>query len=134
MPNAASPARKYLVRTVLFLGGYVAVNVAAIAGAFDDMRPPGTVAFALAAAAPIVGHIWALLSYMRDSDEFLGALMARRFVVATGVCTALVTGWGLMEVYAAAAHFPAVLLYPMLWASFALVTPFIRSTHRCRTV
>jgi len=128
MPHT-SPAKRYLVRTTLFLGGYVALNIAAITGAFDDRRPPGTFVFALAAAAPIVGHIWALLAYMRDADEFLGALMARRFVVATGVCVAVVTAWGLMEVYADVRQFPAVLLYPMLWASFGLVTPFIRSTR-----
>jgi hypothetical protein len=133
MPDMTSPARTYAVRTVLFLGGYIAVNLAAMTGAFDDLRRPGAVLFALAATGPVVGHVWSLLAYMRDADEFLGALMARRFVVATGLCLALVTGWGLMEVYADAAHFPPVLLYPMLWAAFALVTPFIRSTRRCTT-
>ncbi|HWM28803.1 MAG TPA: hypothetical protein VNQ14_10115 [Woeseiaceae bacterium] len=126
MPDAS---RKYVIRTTLFMGGYVALNVAAITGAFDDLRPPGTWAFALAAAAPIAGHVWAVLAYMRDSDEFVGAVMARRFIVATGLSMALVSAWGLMEVYADAPHFPAIMLYPLLWAAFAVVTPFIQSTR-----
>jgi putative oxidoreductase len=129
MADPHDPARKYILRTVLFMGAYIAVNIAAMTGAFDDMRPPGTWLFALAAAAPIVGHVWAVLAYMRDSDEFVGGLMARRFVIATGISIAVVSSWGLMEEYAGAVHFPAIMLYPLVWAAFGLVTPFVRSTR-----
>ncbi|MGH8195815.1 MAG: hypothetical protein ACREQ8_15670 [Woeseiaceae bacterium] len=124
-----SAARKYVLRTALFMGGYAALNLAAIAGAFDDLKPPATWAFALAAAAPVIGHIWSLLAYLRDADEFVRALMARRLIVATGLSTALVSAWGLLEVYAGATHFPAILFYPLLWAAFGVATPFIRSTR-----
>lgn len=53
----------------------------------------------------------------------------RDFVVATGLSTALVSGWGLAAVYAGAVHFPAVMFYPLLWAAFATVTPLIRGTR-----
>lgn len=129
MADPHRTTRKYIVRTFLFIGAYISVNVAAMTGAFNDMRPPATWLFALAAAAPIVGHIWAVLTYMRDSDEFVGGLMARRFVIATGIAIALVSGWGLMEEYAGAVHFPVIMLYPLLWAAFGFVTPFVRSTH-----
>jgi hypothetical protein len=129
MSNAITAGRKYLVRTALFLGAYAALNLAAITGAFDDLRPPAAWAFALAAAAPVIGHIWSLLIYMRDSDEFLRALMARRLIVATGLGTALISAWGLLEVYAGVAHFPTILFYPLLWAAYGVATPFIRSTR-----
>ena len=49
--HPTSPARKYHIRTALFMSGYIAANLAAIFGAFDDMKSPGTWAFSLVVAA-----------------------------------------------------------------------------------
>lgn len=133
MSDPAAAARRYVRRTALFMGAYGVLNLAAVAGAFDDLRPPGAWAFAAAAAAPVVGHIWSLLAYIRDADEFVRGLMARRLVVAMGLCTAIVSAWGQVEAYASAGHFPLVLFYPLLWAAYGLTTPFIRSTRICAT-
>ena len=133
MTDPAVSARKYRTRTALFMGAYVALNLAAITGAFEGLRPPGAWLFAAAAAAPVVGHLWSLLAYIRDADEFVRGLMARRLVVAMGICTAIVSAWGQMEAYAGAAPFPLVLFYPLLWAAYGLTTPFIRSTRICVT-
>ncbi|GAA5129670.1 hypothetical protein JIN84_03665 [Luteolibacter yonseiensis] len=121
--------QKYKIRTALFMGGYVLVNVAAIFGAFDDMKPPGTWAFALVVAAPVAGHLWALLRWMQDSDEFVRAISAKRFIAATGITMALVSAWGFMEVYAKAPHFPLVMVLPGFWAVWGFTAPFIRTTH-----
>ena len=121
--------RKYRIRTALFMSGYIAVNLAAIFGAFDDMKPPARWAFALIVTAPIIGHIWSLLVWMRDSDEFVRALMAKRFIVATGITFAISSAWGLMEVYATAPHVPALMVFPLFWASIAVSAPFIRTSH-----
>lgn len=133
MPDPAAVARQYALRTALFMGAYVALNLAAISGAFDDLRPPGAWLFAAAAAAPVIGHIWSLLAYLRGADEFVRGLMARRLIVAIGITTAIASAWGQMEAYAGAAHFPLVLFYPLLWAAYGLTTPFIRSTRICVT-
>ena len=121
--------KKYFIRASLFMGAYVAVNVAAITGAFDGMRPPGTWFFSLVVAAPVIGHIGSYLVWMRDSDEFVRALTAKRFIVATGVALAIASIWGFMELYAKAPHISAAMVYPLLWASFAIVSPFIRTSH-----
>ncbi|RYX82243.1 hypothetical protein EON83_20485 [bacterium] len=121
--------RKYLLRTTLFMGGYAAVNIAAITGAFDDLHGPGAVLFALVVAAPIIGQIWSLIVWMRDSDEFVRALMAKRFIVATGVTLAVASAWGLLELYAGAPHVSAAMVYPMFWAAFGVVSPLIRTSH-----
>jgi len=121
--------KKYMIRTALFMGGYVLVNIAAIFGAFDDMKPPGTYGFALVVAAPVAGHLWALLRWMQDSDEYVRAISAKRFVVATGITMALVSAWGFMEVYAKTPHLPLVMVLPLFWAIWGLSTPFIRTTH-----
>ena len=121
--------QKFRIRAFLFMGAYVAVNIAAITGAFDDMKPRGAWGFSLAVAAPVIGHIWSYLIWMRDSDEFVRAITAKRFIVATGVTLAITSIWGFMELYAKAPHISAAMVYPLLWASFGVISPFIRTTH-----
>ncbi len=121
--------QKYYLRTALFMSGYIALNIAAITGAFDDMKAPGTWGFALAVTAPVVGHICSVLIWMRDSDEFVRAVAAKRFIVATGIAMAIATAWGFMELYAKAPHVSAALMFPLFWLSFALSSPFIRTSH-----
>lgn len=122
--------RRYVVRTMAFMSGYVAINVAAIFGAFDDVASP-VAAWLLAAAvsAPVVGQIWATLSLMRESDEFVRALIAKQFILSAGLAMALATFWGFGESYADAHHLPAWIIYPLFWACFGLVAPFVRSSR-----
>ena len=121
--------QKYKIRALLYMGAYIALNLAAITGAFDDMKPRGAWGFSLVVAAPVIGHIWTFLVWMRDSDEFVRAITAKRFIVATGVTLAISSIWGFMELYANAPHVSAAMVYPLLWASFGVVSPFIRTTH-----
>ncbi|MGZ9099625.1 MAG: hypothetical protein ACXW3O_07980, partial [Brevundimonas sp.] len=65
---ATTAQRKYVIRTLAFMGGYVAIMVAVIFGAFDDIQgTPAAWALALTVTAPIVGQIWTTLAVMRDS-------------------------------------------------------------------
>jgi len=129
MTTPSETNKKYFIRASLFMGAYVAVNIAAITGAFDGMKPRGSWALSLVVAAPVIGHIWAFLVWMRDSDEFVRTLAAKRFVVASGLTIAIASMWGFMEIYASATHVPAAMVYPLLWAAFALVSLFIRTSH-----
>ena len=123
------PHKKYLIRTMAFMSGYTAVNVAAIFGAFDDISRVGGLALGLTVAAPVAGQIWATLALMAESDEFVRALLAKRFIVASGLAMALATAWGFMESYGDAPHIPAWIIYPLFWGLFGLVTPFIRTSR-----
>jgi putative oxidoreductase len=125
--DAAS--RRYAIRTGAFMAGYAAVNTAAIFGAFDDLSAPGSWLFALVVAAPVAGQIWATLALMRESDEFVRALMAKRFILASGLAMAVFSAWGFLESYAAAPHAPGWLVFALFWACYGLVTPFVRSTR-----
>jgi len=123
-------ARRYVFRTIAFMTGYVAVMVFAMTGAWDDAETqPAGWALAAAASAPIVGQIWATLSLMAESDEFVRELTARRFIAATGATMALATFWGFGESFADAPHISAWMIYPVFWACFGVVSPFIRSTR-----
>jgi len=122
--------RKYVIRTMAFMSGYAAVNVGAIFGAFDDIRNPVAAwGLALAVAAPVAGQIWATLSLMRDSDEFVRGVTAKQFILAAGVAMALFSAWGFGESYADAPHAPGWLIYPLFWAVFCVVSPFIRTSN-----
>ena len=122
--------RRYVFRTFAFMSGYVAVNVAAIFGAFDQIiDKPAAWALAVAVSAPVVGQIWATLSLMRESDEYVRAMIAKQFIVAAGLAMALATLWGFGESYAGAYHLPAWIIYPLFWACFGMIAPFIRTSN-----
>ncbi len=122
--------RSYLIRTAAFMAGYVALNVAAITGAFDGFQTgPAAWVLAVAVAAPVAGQIWATLALMGESDEFVRALTAKRFVLAAGAAMALFSGWGFAESYAGAPHAPGWLIYPLFWAAFGIVSPFVRTSR-----
>ncbi len=118
--------RKFVVRTLAFMVPYVAVNVAAIFGAFDEIYgKPAAWVLALAVAAPVVGQIWATLSLIRESDEFVRALTAKQFIIASGLAMAVASIWGFGESYAGAFHLPAWLIYPLFWFFWGVIAPFI---------
>lgn len=127
----ADPAhRRYLIRTFVFMAGYVAVNFAAITGAFDAIiGQRAGVLLGLVVAAPIAGQMWATLALMNESDEFVRVLTAKRFIVAAGLAMALFSAWGFMESYGGAPHAPGWIVYALFWGLYGLVTPFIRTSR-----
>lgn len=129
MADTVAAHKRYLFRTFAFMSGYVAVNVAAIFDAFDDAAGWGAYALGLVVAAPVAGQIWATLMLMRESDEFVRGLTAKRFIIAAGLAMALFTGWGFMETYGGAPHAPGWIIYALFWGLYGLVTPFVRDSH-----
>lgn len=128
-PRATSAHKTYLFRTFAFMAGYAAVITTASFGAFDDIGRAGGLALGVTVAAPVAGQLWATLALMNESDEFVRAVTAKRFIVASGLAMALATAWGFMETFGDAPHIPAWLIYPLFWAMFGLVTPFIRTSR-----
>lgn len=125
-----SAQRKYVIRTVAFMGGYVAIMVAVIFGAFDDIQgKPAAWLLAAAVTAPVAGQIWTTLAMMRDSDEFVRAVMGKQFILAAGVAMALFTGWGFAESFADAPHAEGWLIYPLFWGTLGLIAPFVKSSN-----
>lgn len=128
--STSSAHKRYAIRTIAFMSGYVAVNVAAIFGAFDDITSPVAAwGLALTVSAPVIGQIWATLALMRESDEFVRAVVAKQFILASGLAMAVASVWGFGESYAAAPHIPAWIIYPLFWACFGLIAPFVKSSN-----
>ena len=122
----ADPKRTYIIRTLLFMAGYVAVMAATVSGAFDDVGQGGAYLLALAATAPVIGQLWATLDCMRQADEYVAGLLARPFILAAGLTIAAATGWGFMETFAGAPHIHPSIIYPLFWAMYAVSAPFTR--------
>ncbi len=128
--STSSAHKRYAIRTIAFMSGYVAVNVAAIFGAFDDITSSVAAwGLALTVSAPVIGQIWATLSLMRESDEFVRAVVAKQFILASGLAMAVASVWGFGESYAAAPHIPAWMIYPLFWGCFGLIAPFVKSSN-----
>jgi len=125
-----SPARTYMIRTATLMGIYVLLNLAAILGVFDGIlgQALGWI-LAVAVALPVMAQIWATLRLMADSDEYVRTIVAKCFIISAGSTMALWSAWGFGETYATAPHLPGWLIYPLFWGIYALVSPFVRTSH-----
>lgn len=122
----SNPMRTYVFRTAAFMTAYVAINIAAITGAFDDAQRPGAYILALAVTAPVVGQLWAMLDLMKNADEYISRIVARPFIVAAVLAIAVVTGWGFAAEFAGAPPAPGWLIYPLLWLMYGLAAPLMK--------
>jgi hypothetical protein len=130
--KSTTPAhRRYVIRIMAFTIPYVAICVSMMTtDAFDEvMGKPAAWALAAVVSAPVIGQIWAVLSLMRESDEFVRGVTAKQFIVAAGLAMAVATVWGFGESFAGAPHMQTWLIVPVFWALYGLVSPFIRSSR-----
>lgn len=123
--------RKYVIRTFAFMIPYMMVCISMmVTDVFDEVI--GTLAawvLAAAISAPVIGQLWATLSLIRESDEFMRAVTAKQFIVSAGLAMALATFWGFAETFANAPHLPGWLIYAAFWGIFGCVAPFIRTSN-----
>lgn len=128
--NGTPAHRRYVIRTWAFMVPYVAVCLSMFTGAFEPiLNTPAGWILAAAVSAPVIGQIWATLSLMRESDEFVRALTAKQFIVAAGLAIAAAVFWGFGESFAGAPHMQTWLIVPVFWALYGVVSPFIRSSR-----
>lgn len=123
--------RRYIIRTWAFMVPYMLVCISMmVTDAFDEIigKPAGW-GLAAAISAPVIGQLWATLSLMRESDEFVRAVAAKQFILAAGLAMALATFWGFAETFANAPHLPGWLIYAAFWGLYGLVSPFIRTSN-----
>lgn len=114
---------------------WTALYVALIAGIswtpVGEQLLAGPFVYAIAAlpALPVAGMMMAVLKQMNSSDEFVRALLAKRFVIAAGLTFVGCAVWGFLESFAQAPHVELWLVFPAFWAAFGLVTPFVKTTR-----
>ena len=123
--------RRYIIRTWAFMVPYMLVCISMmLTDAFDEIigKPAGW-GLAAAISAPVIGQLWATLSLMRESDEFVRAVAAKQFILAAGLAMALATFWGFAETFANVPHLPGWLIYAAFWGIFGCVAPFIKASN-----
>jgi hypothetical protein len=122
-----SPDREYLIGFSAWMVAYAALLMLSIL-IIREQSPQGLVLYALAVSPslPIGGTIWQVLRYMDRSDEYVRAIVTRRFVLATGVTLFLCTAWGFLESNAGLPHVDLYLVYPLFWGSFGVASAFVR--------
>jgi putative oxidoreductase len=124
-----SAAKAYTFRAVFFMLGYVAALVLAVGGALDAIGGVSGWILAAAVAAPVAGQIWATLAFIRDSDEFVAGVTAKRFILAAGMTFALSVFWGFAEKFAEAPHIEGWWVYVVFWGLMGFMPLFIRSSR-----
>lgn len=124
-----SAAKAYTFRTVFFMLGYVVALVLAVGGALDTIGGVSGWVLAAAVAAPVAGQIWATLVFIRDSDEFVAGVTAKRFILAAGMTFALSVFWGFAEKFAEAPHVEGWWVYVVFWGLMGFMPVFIRSSR-----
>jgi len=122
-------AKAYTFRTVFFMLGYVVALLLAVGGALDAIGGVSGWILAAAVAAPVAGQIWATLVFIRDSDEFVAGVTAKRFILAAGMTFALSVFWGFAEKFAGAPHVEGWWVYVVFWGLMGFMPVFIRNSR-----
>ncbi|ESQ80618.1 hypothetical protein [Asticcacaulis sp. YBE204] len=127
--NLKSPAAEYTIQMIVWMTLYVGLLTGAILY-IKTNHPTGPLLYALAIlpALPIGGTIVTFLRFIERSDEYIRAMMVRRVLIAMGLTLFLSTAIGFIENFTETQLIERYLVYPMFWACFGLVSPFVRGS------
>jgi hypothetical protein len=120
--------RRYMVRIMLFMGGYVAILTGSLTFAHGGSEPSRAtlVTLALISALPIIGVFWAIFRLLVEADdEYQRLLFAKQALLATAFTLSLVTVWQFLQVFEVVETGPqwmAVIWFAML----GLAGPMVR--------
>jgi len=110
---------------------WMVLYVAALYGSLSlilSQHPTGPLLYSLAVlpALPIGATIVVFLRYIDKVDEYVRAVVLKRFILATGLMLFLCTAWGFLENAAPVHHFSLYLVYPLFWMMFGLASAIYR--------
>jgi putative oxidoreductase len=109
------------------LGLYV-VAILALGLASDRLNQPMLIIGSLLPSLAIALQLWFAFKVLDRLDEYLRALLTKRFLIAGGLTMIVSTTWGFLETFARLPHVPCWFVYPLFWAAFGVATPLIRSS------
>ncbi len=127
--DALTAARQYQTGTLVTMGAYVvALSVAVLVVNLKLVTGVWVYPLAILPALAIIGQLLVTLRYLRDADEFVRALLAKRLIVAALSTFGLMTAWGFLETFTDAPHLPGWLGYCMMWGFVGISSAFIRDS------
>ena len=114
---------QYTIGIMVCMLLYVAALFGSIAS-IQHQHPTGPLLYILAVlpALPIGGTIVVFHRYIAEVDEYIRAVVVRRFVTATGATLFLTTAIGFLENGTGKTIMPLYLVYPMFWMMFAVAS------------
>ena len=120
---------QYVRGTMVTMVAYV-LSLAAAVFLIDRDMVSGVWVYGLALlpALAIIGQMLVTLRYLRDADEFVRALLAKRLIVAALSSFGLMTAWGFLETFADIPHMPGWVGYCLMWMVFGIASLFIKDS------
>ena len=125
-----SPTSRYTLGIIVTMTLYVGALFLSIL-TIQAQAPTGPLLYTLAVlpALPVGGSIWVFLRYIDKVDEYVRAVVTKRFILATGLTLFVCTAWGFLENNAGAHEFSLYLVYPLWWGLFGLSSVFYRNAQ-----
>ncbi len=121
--------RHYRQGTMVTMGVYVITLCAAVFLLNRDMVTGFWIyPLAILPGLAIIGQLVVTLRYLRDADEFVRALLAKRMIVASLAAFGLMTVWGFLESFADVPHFSGFWGYCLMWGLLGLSSLFIKDS------
>lgn len=127
--SVISPDASYRRGTFAAMAGYVVTLMLAVY-LTDRQMASGPLLYLLAAlpGVAIIAQLWVTLRYLRDADEFVRALLAKRLIVACLATFGVMTVWGFLETFAGVPHLAAWWGYCLMWFLLGVSSLFIRDS------
>jgi putative oxidoreductase len=124
-------ARAYALGIVFWMVVYALVLSAVVVAVSLGRIPAGPLRYAaaLAPSVPIAGVIFSAARYLRDTDEYIRAMMSRRILWASGATFILTTAWGFLEGLAGAPHIELYWVFPLFAVMVGFSALFVRSAR-----
>ena len=123
------PDARYRRGTFTAMTAYVVTLMAAVF-LTDRHMVSGPFLYLLAAlpGLAIMGQLWVTLRYLRDADEFVRTLLAKRLIVACLATFGIMTVWVFLETFAGVPHLAGWWGYCLMWFLLGVVSLFIRDS------
>ncbi|MEG1451679.1 hypothetical protein [Brevundimonas sp.] len=123
------PDARYRRGTFIAMAGYVVTLMAAVY-LTDRQMVSGPLLYLLATlpGVAIIGQLWVTLRYLRDADEFVRTLLAKRLIVSCLATFGIMTVWGFLETFAGVPHLAAWWGYCLMWFLLGVSSLFIRDS------
>jgi len=118
--NSLSVNAKYTIGILVWMTVYVAVLMTSI-WTIEHQHPTGLWLdiLSIAPALPVGATIVVFHRYIAKVDEYVRAVVVKRFVTATGATLFICTAIGFLENGTGKTIMPLYLVYPTFWMCFA---------------
>lgn len=127
--TGSTPGARYGRGTFYAMAYYVVALILAVFVS-DRELVSGIGLYMLAAqpGAAIAIQLFVTLRYLREADEYVRSLMAKRMIAACLTTFAVITVWGFLETFADVPHLPGWWAYCLMWFVLGLTGLFIKDS------